>query len=239
MKKLIILSFIMFAGYSSANAQLETMTGQEFTNMLGNLRSSGALIVQIDTYVGSPYFTDWVKGYLILDNKKKTEVLTTRYNMVNNSVEFTRKKDILAIPGKKLKKYVIKTSGPEGNIVFKNGFTSKKYEIKPAALLRVIYGGNVKLLAYHASKLLKDVPAYGVAGDINEYVSDTKFYLVTANGTFNEIDLKKDDILEALPGENKKLQQFVERTNLDYSDQMQLDNILSYYDMLLKAKSKN
>lgn len=239
MKRLIILYMLIFTGFTAANAQVETMTTQEFSNMIGNLRHSGIRMPQKATYIGSPYFTYWVKGYFILDNKKKTKILITRYNMTNNSVQFKGDKGILAVYGKKLNKYIIKASGKEGNIVFQNGFVSSKYGIKASALLRVIYNGNIKLLAQHTSKLLKNVSAYGVAGDVNEYRSNTHFYLVTTNGTFHEVDLNKEDILAALPGENKKLQAFVDKSNLDYSDEMQLDNILSYYNMLLKTKPNN
>ncbi len=232
MKYIVILFFGFFSYASAATAQVDTKIEQS----LGNITSSSVFVPQKDTYIGSPYFTGWHKGYLVLDNSKKTSAMLLRYNMANNSIQFIREETIYAIAGKKIKKYVIYTT--DGNIIFKSGFRSKKYEINTERLLRVIYIGKAKLLARHTSQLLKNVPAYGVAGDVNEYTSDTEYYLVTADGTYHEVELEKDDILEALPGNNKKLKEFVNKTGLNYSDQMQLDNILSYYDMLLKAKSK-
>ncbi len=236
MKYFTSLCLLIILGFSSANGQVETLTGQELSQRLRNLRGSSMLIPQTDTYIGSPYFTDWSKGYLILDNDKKTADMILRYNMANNSIQYVRGETFFAIQGKKINKYVIYTT--DGSIVFKSGFSSQKYEINSNKLLRVIYNGKVKLLAHHTSNLLKNVPAYGVAGDVNEFTRNTDYFLVTADGTFHETDLDKRDILEILPGENKKMQAFAEKMSLEYNKQKELAKILAYYDLLLKAQTK-
>lgn len=238
MKNLLILLPLLLILLPAAYGQDNNIIVE---NNLGDvargIQGTGAFIKTVDTYQGTPYFTqEFLAGYLILENGAKTKTLALRYNMLNNNVEFIRDDDVFTVSGEKLKAYIIETSG--NNIIFKNGFKAENNDFNSNTLMHVIYDGDIKLLAHYTSKLWKDVSTYDVAGDLNEYVTNTDFYLVTANDIIHEVKLKKSDILAVLPGKNIELQNFAEKNNLDFSEALQLKRILSHYDLLSTSKSE-
>ncbi|HLR77130.1 MAG TPA: hypothetical protein VK106_05680 [Balneolaceae bacterium] len=229
MKKLL---FILFAFSTLVSTAMAQMDNQVVMNTSELVSGQGVRVVTIDTYEGSPYLTDdFVKGYILLKDGVRTQNILLRYNMTNNQVEFLRKDEVYGIKGAKIDGFII--IARPFDIVFKNGFRNNKH-FDGDALLRVMYDGTNKLLAQHKSQLMKNISSYGVAGDINKYVSDTDYYLITVDGKVHEIELKKDDILNLLPHHHKELLKYVNKNNLSFSNKQNLKKILYYYDLLEK-----
>ncbi len=237
MKQLLLLCSICLIASVSAQAQQDNISATQLSNIAKGLGEGGARIQTIDTYRGTPYFSDWTKGYLILDTGARTQTMTFRYDMMNKRIEFVREKNRYVIPDKKLNGFNILTT--DGYIVFKNGFNTDIEDINSNTLLRVIVEGKVKFLAHHTSDLKKDIPAYGVAGDVNEFVSDKDYYIVTSDNVFHEInDLEKNNVYDILDGENEKLKNYMDK--VDFSQlrkEERIKKMLIYYNLLLEAES--
>lgn len=215
--------------------QTNNITDTDLIQIAKNIRGSGIYARSIDKYEGTPFLSDWTKGYLILSNGAKGNVMRIRYNMENNHIQFMRNNKAYAIAGNKLKGFILLKK--DSQVFFRNGFKASDKDIEFSTLLRIIVDGKIKLLAHHSSEL-KEETAYGYAGKVYEFVEDVDYYLVTGNGKFHETDLEKDDILEILPGENKKIKEFAEKFKLDYEKEKDLARILSYYNMILSSDVK-
>lgn len=225
MKRIIILPLILFLLTSFMFAQGTTKSGQV-------MDANNSIIMggQRTVYKGTPYFSDWLKGYLILDNNSKTNDMLLRYDMNKEQLEFQRKKKMFAISVEKINKYVIYATNR--NIVFQNGFsTDIDEDINKNTLFRVIYNGKYKLLAYHSSYLDKNIYEYNNANDLQEYRNTIEYFLVTPNGKFHEVELKLKDILNILPGENENLKKYAAQNSLDeFYPEIQVRMILEFYE---------
>lgn len=178
---------------------------------------------------GTPYFTiKWLKGKIIVKNSKKTRELPVRYNMANNTVEYKRKGKRFIVKASKIEGFIILTD--KKNIVFKNGYSLENDGVNSSTLMRVVYGGSIKLLAHHEAELKEDLANYGSATKKNAYHKDIDYYLVVGNGSAIEIKLEKDDILDALEGKNATLIDFASKNNLDFADEKDVRRIIRYYD---------
>lgn len=237
MKCLISLCFMVLFVTVAAHAQVSRVSSVDMEEIAENLGQGGALAREVDIYKGTPYFSDWVKGYLILDTGARTKTMTFRYDMMYNRIEFIRNGERYVIPAKKLKGFKIKTTG--SYIIFKNGFKTGIDNINDNSLLHIIVNGKVKFLAHHTSVLKRNVPAYSVAGDVNRFVNDTDYYIVTADGIFHKIDAEEDEVYEVLPGDNEQLETYM--NSADFSSlkpEQRVKKMVQLYNLILKSESK-
>lgn len=232
MKNLAIFGILAALLLATSPAYSQEDTDITTTELLEYLSDSGVVRTRTSRAVkGSPYFnTDWLKGHVMINEKATTETIYLRYNMENNTVEFTRDNKIYALSPNKIDGFIIYTQTQD--IIFRNGFQTNDDDIKPSTLVRVVYDGNIKLLAHHTSSLKKNLATYGSATKRDEYVSDTDFYLVNSDGTFNEIRLRRRDILRTLSDKEDELKEFARANNLDYDEEPELIKILAHYDRI-------
>lgn len=200
---------------------------QNFAKQGGILRTQS-----VTEFRGTPFFNEWTKGHVILGKNKVTQPITLRYDMEYDAVQFAQDEKIFAITNDKMEGFVIYTT--DGNIKFKNGFNTDKDDITPNTLLRIIYDGNIKLVAHHTSTLQENMPTYGTANTVSEFVNDTNFFLVK-DGIFHEVGLNDDDILEVLSDHREELRRFAEENNLNFSQEPELKKILGHYDQITSS----
>jgi hypothetical protein len=225
----ILCLIILPAGYLDAQ---NVLTNRDLGRISQEMHGSGIITFRSTKYIGSPYLTKFQQGYVTLKGNKKSELLLLRYNEWKNNVQFLRDKKIYMIPAKKLSGFIIKTT--DGNMTFKNGFKTDQKHINQNTLLWVIYNGNIKLLAYFASTLQKNIVTYGTATKKNKFVNHTYYYLRTPNGTFHNVKLKKKDILHALPDHKKDVKSYAKKNHLGFKSKKDLQKILAYYDHIQK-----
>lgn len=227
---IFIILVVVFSTPSGLLAQgPETLSNEDLN------RFSTSKVIRTVTstdYHGSPYLnTDWQQGHIMINSRAKSQQLRLRFNAHENQVEFIENETVYAIPSNNLSGFVIYTT--DGDMVFKNGYVSNEHEIDKKTLLRIIYEGKVKFLAHHKVLLRDKMQAYGSAVKQKEFVNVDNYFLVDEYGNFNKLKkLKKKDILKALGGDDKKLQDYAHSKNLSFKEESDLRLILQYYDSM-------
>lgn len=228
MRYLTILVFFILACTSTVHSQNEQVTRQQLTDLANR---KGVIRTRIVTkYQGTPYFNDWSKGHVIISENHITEPILIRYDMEYDAVVFSRDKKIYTISNDKMRGFVLYTT--DGDINFRNGFNTDIKAIGQNTLLRIIYDGETKLVAHHTSDLQENLPTYGTANKVSAFEDDVDFYLVTEDGEFNKIRLRKNDVLNILADNGQKVSEYANSNNLKFDNENHLKQILSYYDSL-------
>lgn len=180
---------------------------------------------------GTPYLNPtFLKGEAIIKGGATTQALYLRLNTEENTVEILRNDEIQMLDKSKIEGFRIFTN--EDDVLFKKGFKSDEHDIKRSTLLRVMYDGITKFVAHHSTSLKEDLPSYGSATQKNKYVSFMNYYIVTPDGTFHEIELNKDDILNVLSDQKQELEQIAEKNDLSFSDETDVEKLVAEYDQL-------
>lgn len=233
--KALLLTIFSLSFVFAASAQDSNFTDAELMEMsqaLDNTSGDYYLNSQSRDVKGDPYFNkDWLKGKVQITDKAVTEELLIRLNIADNILEFTRGEKVYLMNSGKIKGFTF-FAQPE-NIVFKNGFKSEDHDIKPATFVRVMYSGDVKMIAHHSSSLKKNLPTYGSANIKDEYVDDTEYFIIDESGNYHDVKLKKRHILRTLEKNLRdQVEDFADQQNLDFGEEQDLDEILAHYDQL-------
>lgn len=233
--KALLLATFSFTFVFSAFSQDSNFTDAELIEMsqaLDNTSGDYYLNAQSRDVKGDPYFnSDWLKGKVQITDKAETEELLLRLNIADNILEFTRGERVYLMNSGKIKGFTL-FAQPE-NIQFRNGFNSEDHDITPSTLVRVMYSGDVKMIAHHSSSLKKNLPTYGSANIKDEYVDDTEYFIIDESGEYHEVKLKKRHILRTLEKElRNQVEDFAGQQNLDFGEEQDLDEILAHYDQL-------
>lgn len=235
MKKLltIIAGLLLFAT-SQGFAQDDQITAEELRQYIGE---KGVYRTRTSKRVkGTPYLNkDFKMGYIMLTEKSRSEDLPLRLNTYDQEIEFARGEEVFAIPPNRVKGFVIYNEF--GNVVFKNGFRSEEHDVNGSTLLRVIHDGQTKLLAHHVTNLQEDMASYGMASQLDEYIDDRHYYLVKPDGTWEEIRLRKRDILRSLEDYKDQIEEFAKRNSLDFGEEPEVATMLKHYDSLIQQNS--
>ena len=221
---LFLALFLNISGPSAADAQ--EVLRQELEQIM-----DGSQVLRTKTateVTGSPYFnTKFVKGEIILNENSSTQPILLRYNMEDNMIEFRRNNETLVTDAKKISGFKIYTQ--EEDIIFKNGFSADVKGINQNTLLRVVYNGNIKLLAHHSASLKEDLATYATATKKSKYVQRMDYYLVK-KGKFHKVKLRKKDIMKHLSASSDDIESYVEENGLGFESETDLKKILNRYD---------
>lgn len=239
-KTLIFLSGIFLAGLLLMTAgqvhsqDVQEISAEELRQYIGE---EGVYRTRTSRRVkGTPYLNkDWKMGHIILNQKSRSEQLPLRMNTFEQEIEFVRDDEVFAIPPQNVDGFVIYNEF--GNILFKNGYRSEEHEVNPSTLLRVVHEGQTKLLVHHKTHLQQDMASYGMASKLDEYIDSRSYYLVTPDGSFNEIRLRKRDILRQLDDHREEIEEFAKQNNLDYSEEPEVATMLNHYDSLIQQQA--
>lgn len=238
--KTAILSLIITLIGSLAFTNSAYSQGGDFTRAelqdLGDLGpSSEGVQTRTKTITqGHPYLNkDFLKGQAMINSSVTTKQIYLRLNTETNTVEFIRNDQIMAMDSKKIIGFRIIAN--DGNIIFKNGFNADVKNIDNNTFLRIVKDGDHKLLAHHFTTLIEDMASYGSANQKNKYVSHLNHYIVSPDGKFHEIKLRKNakkDILDALGSHKAQIKQYVADQNLDYRSESDVGKIIEKYNQL-------
>lgn len=233
--KALLLTIFSLSFVFTATAQDSNFTDAELMEMsqaLDNTSGDYYLNSQSRDVKGDPYFNnDWLKGKVQITDNAVTEDLLLRLNIADNILEFTRGEKVYLMNSGKIKGFTFYAQ-PE-NIVFKNGFKSDDHDIKPSTLVRVMYNGDVKMIAHHSCALKKNLPTYGSANIKDEYVDDIDYFIIDESGKYHDVKLKKRHILRTLEKNLRgQVENFADQQNLDFGEEKDLDDILAHYEQL-------
>lgn len=197
----------------------------------------GAKIVKTtamnESIEGSPYFNpEWTLGKVTLRSNKKTDTIPLRFNANTHELEFKKDgKILIAIPGM-VQAFTIKNEDGE-EVFFKNGFLSKDENIDPGMFLRVLYNGNVKLVVNHHTNFMKAHTIDPLSGKkVSRYIAKRNHFLITEDGTFHDIKLKRNHVLRILKKNKDELKNYAKSNDLNFDKENDLAKILAYYDTL-------
>ncbi|MDZ7773740.1 MAG: hypothetical protein U5K31_13520 [Balneolaceae bacterium] len=234
-KLLVILAGFLLIGAEQGIAQTQgDLTVEQLRDYVSD---QGVYQTRISRNVrGTPYLNaDWLRGHLTLADGQQSQPIMMRLNTYEQEVEFVRDEEVLVIPPSSLSGLVIYNNF--GNITFENGYRSEEYEITEDYLLRVLHDNRTKLLVEHVTVLQKDMASYGTASRQDEYIDNRNIFFVSADGSWEEIRLRKRDILNQLDSHRSEIEEFVKQNNLDYSEEQEVVRILQHYDSLLQNES--
>lgn len=224
------VSFLIFSIifiYNPVYSQ-DTEVSREQLQNLTNL--SRTLITKSATEtIGSPYLSDdFIKGHIMLNENSRSETTGLRYNMETNQVEFLRDGEVFITEAKDI--YGFKLYAEDARITFRNGYKTNTKGIDSNTLLRTVYKGDVKLLVHYKATLHEDIATYATATKKNKYNISKNYYLVTEDGEFHKIENPKSDILGILDKQKHKLEDFVNKNDLDLNYENDIIRLLKYYE---------
>lgn len=228
----LFISLIFFIGVSVGYAQDSNFNDSELNQISESLSSDYIYASQSTDVTGNPYLNPkFTRGKIQINRSVETGVMFLRFNTEQNIVEFMQGEDYFGVQPNKIDGFTL--FGSPDNIIFKNGFTSDDNDINRTTLLRVIYNGEVKLVAHHTTSLKENIASYGSATQKDEYVDHINFYIVQSSGTFSEVNLKRRDILRAFDKNMRdQLSSYADENNLNFDEEADVIKILKHYDEL-------
>lgn len=228
---LLIISFLMLSVLPEtvfSQGQVKEIEREDLED-LGNseiMRTKQATQTQ-----GTPYLNPtFLRGEAIINGGATTEALYLRLNTEENVVEILRNDEIQLLDKDKIEGFRIFTN--EDDVLFKKGYKSDEHDIKRSTLLRFMYDGISKFVVHHSSALKEDLPSYGSATKKNAYVSFMNYYIITPDGTFHEIELNKEDILNVLSDQKQELEQVANDNDLSFDNEDDVAELIAKYDQL-------
>lgn len=224
---IITLLLVSVSLVSSLQAQGNELTREQLQDFT---RVSGTIFTISGTEtIGSPYLNDdFYKGYVMINPRTRSESLNLRYNIETNEVEYLKDGDVYVLKGSEISGFVIK--GEDANIEFKNGYRTDIKGVNANTIMRVVYDGDVELLVNYTAKLNDDLAKYSSATKTNKYKTFKKYFLVTSDGNFHEVDNPREDILSVLSNKRDLLERFYVNNDLNLDYEKDIRTLLSYYD---------
>jgi hypothetical protein len=170
-----------------------------------------------ENFEGTPYYNeDWVQGYVTLNSQLKSNNTDLRFSSYSNELFFKQNGQLLAVKPNSFKGFVLKME--DGPVTFKNGFESSEHDISNNIALEVIYDGTVKLLSHHEKKIFERQSDPLTGEFTKSFNSISNHYLVDRNGTWHEVDLNNDAILEALGDNQDAMEKFADSQDIDFEE---------------------
>lgn len=193
-----------------------------------------------ETIEGSPYFnSEWTKGWVDLRSQGKTDKLPLRYNAHSNELEFKKDGKVLAVIPRYVNAFALRNEDNQ-EVIFKKGFEAREHDIHPGLFLRMVHDGNTKLVVKHKTHFQKAHSIDPLTGKrTSRFISKKDYYLITENGEFHDVKLKRKHLLRALDNHQNELKKYARDNDLDFGEEKDLKNIMSYYDELISKESKN
>ena len=204
---------------------------QEFSRPTSTIQTT-----RNEEFRGSQYFNDdWQKGYVIFNSGQKSKTVDLKYSTYGNELLFKKNGTLLAVTPHTYQAFVLMLNGEP--LTFKKGYSSRKYDISKGQLLQAVYDGKVKFLIHHQNRLRHGNRPDPLTGKVtNRFRTDEYYYLVDANGTWQQVEMDQDDILEALGQNQQQLASFAKSNNLDFDNPNDLNKILTKYDNMMNKQ---
>ena len=229
MKKLTLLicfSFFTISLYAQGGTREQPTQLQEMQNW--SMEPRVLEQENVSEIEGSPFYNeDWQPGYVMINENSTSNTVELKYSTYTNELLFVENgKQAMALPANKFQGFVL--TGGDKKVMFKNGYSSNKHKISSDQLMRVIYEGDIQLLAKEYTKLHRSEDPFTKEKEYT-FFSEKDYYLRDASGSFHKVKLN-DDIIDKIGANKDELKQFADSNDLDFGDEDDLAKILAHYE---------
>jgi hypothetical protein len=236
MKKFFIILFlilIVIKLYPQENKLFQTgITAEQNLNAIGNLsRIANAGGTGFDNRYegvkGSPrLFDTLLPSFLNMRGQNFYIQLETNIDIINNSLIFIYPKTgkLLSIPSEMIKEVKINSDGKE--LVFRTA-RGKNYtgDFKEHRFFQVLKEGQFQFIKMPIKKLIEaDYKAvYGADRRYDEYTTYYKYYIMSPDSTFQQIQLNKKSLIKMFPDKKDLINNTLESKTYGNNEDMVID----------------
>jgi len=236
MKKFFIILFlilIVIKLYSQENKLFQTgITAEQNLNAIGNLsRFANAGGTGFDNRYegvkGSPrLFDTLLPSFLNMRGQDFYIQIETNIDIKNNSLIFIYPKTgkLLSIPSEMIKEVKINSDGKE--LVFRTA-RGKNYtgDFKEHRFFQVLKEGQFQFIKMPIKKLIEaDYKAvYGADRRYDEYTTYYKYYIMSPDSTFQQIQLNKKSLIKMFPDKKDLINNTLESKTYGNNEDMVID----------------
>lgn len=228
-----VLAIALFQG-NRLNAQITTRRSANVR--LDELMSRGTTIgtVFYDNVDGSPFLNDGFEpGEITMKNGMVFQNVDFRYNIYHDQIEFRQGEEILTFAdpqGFEQVRFDDKT------FVYRRYLKGKK---PMEGYFQVLSDGHARLMIRREQIIKREkLPASDFGGgNYRDYFRLSVEYFITKDGK-NLIPVRKTErsILKALNEKQSELKQFLSESNLNLKNDIDLGEVLFYYNQLMKGE---
>jgi hypothetical protein len=236
MKKLsLIVIFLLsfYKAYPQENKLFQTgITAEQNLNAIGNLsRIANAGGTGFDNRYegvkGSPrLFDTLLPSFLNMRGQDFYIQIETNIDIINNSLIFIYPKTgkLLSIPSEMIKEVKINSDGKE--LVFRTA-RGKNYtgDFKEHRFFQVLKDGQLQFIKMPVKKLIaadyKDV--YSADRRYDEYTTYYKYYIMSPDSTFQQIQLNKKSLIKMFPDKKDLINNTLESKTYGNNEDMVID----------------
>ncbi len=201
-----------------------------------NLMKRGTEInpIYYDEIDGSPFVNkEFVPGTLTLKNGNAYENVGFRYNMHTDQIEFKEGDEILSFSQPK---DLDRVSFDNQTYIYGKYFLKKK---PVEGYFQLLADGHAKLLVKRMAEIRSEKMPASDFGEISyrDYFRLTEEYYITKDDR-NLIPVRKSkgSLLKALSEKQAELKKFLEESNLDLKNDVDLGEVVFYYNQLMKEE---
>lgn len=200
---------------------------QNFTNASTSLAGGWILAKEVDkTITGSIYlFPSWIGRYKVTNNEGfSAKLFNLNYNILTNTLEVKIANDsVYQFDNKKIN-YV--------NYANKNYKFLENPDVN-GMVLEIYKGNNLNLYKKTNLKVQEGSfnPMTQEKTERDKYIQ-VEVYYSDVKGKFEKIKLSKSAILNLVKDKDKKIKEFVKANKLDYSNEIDVAQILKHYESL-------
>ncbi|MEQ9309991.1 MAG: hypothetical protein RLN90_11115 [Balneolaceae bacterium] len=233
MKKITLSIALLLLLLSSIPVEAQ-FTRSRGTSVINEAGSSTVQIFKTEDVAGTPlYKDDFIRGKVVFNDNSTSETLLIDFDGFTQNIIL---KDgilykLINLP--EIKGFVFLDEDDKVNEFFSNGFDNPDLNITPATFLKVIYNGDVKLVAhfsviYRPANFRRDV---GTSLS-SEYDSELTYYIINENGEFKKTRLRSKNLINDLGNYKKELNGYVKRSGFKGKTDKEAALILKYYETL-------
>lgn len=232
MKNIIQSSLLLLLLSSSIVAQpYSRATG---TEVIYDPGSNFVQIYKSDEVSGTPFFMDkFVNGRVILMDDKVTETMEMDFDGFKQEIIIKKDDAYKVLKLSNTKGFVFLDKDDEVSDYFTTGFNNPDLDILPDNYVKVIYDGDVKLIADFKVVYKEEnfsTAVNGVAS--NKYESEITYYIIRENGEYKKTRMRTRNIIRDLGAFEKELKAYVKENKLNGRSDADAALILIEYEKL-------
>ena len=223
---ILLLSLIIS---HTTQAQETSLNQAQVTNPTGTLLYTTGKNTET---IGTPFYNkEWQNGHVIFNNGKRSKIVPLMYNS-NTQVLFFQQGDIVnTLDANKYSGFIFNESEEE----FRNGFTIDEFDVTKTDPVKIIYDGEVKLLAFYQTIKARANSKDPLTGKmIDRFLTDEAMFYLFPDGTVKKTKIKKKNMINDLGSFKKELNDFTKKTNNKVKTESDAIELLKHYDSLVQ-----
>lgn len=228
-KSFILTPFLIFAALP---LMAQSTVG---TNVHVDIWNSETPIVQgsNEDVRGTQWYRDeWTPGRVILRDNSITEIHDINYNSYEDKIIFRDGDVMKAYDPSQVRGFQFVDESGRKTQEFVTGISDRKYGINPYDLLRVIYNGEIKLLARHETIFIRNRGRDIITNKRYSEYDETVTYFLMKDEKLNKTRLRKRNILNDIGDQKDALSDFVKSSDLRLRSEEEVAALLNYYDQI-------